>query len=169
MKSQDLIAGPWHAAIFRVRYQETDQMGVVYHSNYLNWFEIGRTEMLRELGFTYAGLESQGVLLPVLSAELNYKRSARYDDLVVVYTRMTAFTPLRITYDYEIRRAAEEDSKISVPESGFCEAPGGELLVTGSTAHAWVSREMRPVRLDRTLPDAYNAIWSALEQKGGAL
>ncbi|MBY9080343.1 acyl-CoA thioesterase [Paenibacillus sp. HN-1] len=169
MNSQDLFPGPWHAALFRVRYQESDQMGVVYHSNYLNWFEIGRTEMLRELGFTYAGLESQGVLLPVLSAELNYKRSARYDDLVAVYTRMTAFTPLRIAYAYEIRRAAEERPGIGCPESGFREAPDGELLVTGSTAHAWVSREMRPVRLDRTLPDAYNAILAALGRERRSL
>ncbi|MDT3425179.1 acyl-CoA thioester hydrolase [Paenibacillus forsythiae] len=185
METQDCAQGPWHAASFRVRYQESDQMGVVYHSNYLNWFEIGRTEMLRELGFTYLELENKGVLLPVTSAELRYKRSAKYDDMVVVYTRMTSFTPVRLTYEYEVRRipgqklagsglpgtdaAASHNHNGEPFAAGFQALAAGDLLVTGSTGHAWVNRELKPVRLDRTLPEVYGAIMKALREEKGTI
>ena len=63
-------------------------MGVVYHANYLNWFEIGRTQMIREMGFTYRGMEEEGVLLPVVDLDIKYRQPARYDDLVTVFTRI---------------------------------------------------------------------------------
>lgn len=170
METEDHLPGLWHAASFRVRYQESDQMGVVYHSNYLNWFEIGRTEMLRGLGLSYSALEGLGVLLPVLSADLQYKRSAKYDDIVAVYTRMTAFTPLRIAYEYEVRRVQGGNSEPGdgLRIQGVQEDAAGELLVTGSTGHAWVNREFRPIRLDRTLPEVYEGILGALRAERGA-
>ncbi|AIQ12185.1 acyl-CoA thioesterase [Paenibacillus durus] len=181
METQDFLPGPWHAASLRVRYQESDQMGVVYHSNYLNWFEIGRTEMLRELGFSYLELENRGMLLPVTSAELQFKRSAKYDDTIAVYARMSSFTPLRLTFEYEVRRVSgpeltgarlygsdaavlHNNNEASFAE-GFQASAAGELLVTGSTGHAWVNRELRPVRLDRTLPEVYGAIVTALRKE----
>jgi len=94
----------WFHTSFRVRYQETDQMGVVYHANYLNWFEIGRTEMIRELGFSYREMEEAGALLPVVDLDVKYHQPARYDDQITVFTRMIDFSPLRIHYAYEVRR-----------------------------------------------------------------
>ncbi|MFD1773161.1 acyl-CoA thioesterase [Paenibacillus rhizophilus] len=177
METQDFLSGHWHAASFRVRYQESDQMGVVYHSNYLIWFEIGRTEMLRGLGFTYLDLENSGLLLPVLSAELKFKRSAKYDDTVTVYTRMTSFTPLRLVFEYEVRRVAgpgAAGSGLNGPESdsfpqGFKSSADGELLVSGFTGHAWVNREFKPVRLDRALPEIYGGILNALREERGTI
>jgi acyl-CoA thioester hydrolase len=75
---------------FRVRYSETDQMGVVYHTNYLIWCEIGRTDFIRTSGSTYADLERQGVLLAVSEASIRYHAAARYDDLIRVQTRLAA-------------------------------------------------------------------------------
>ena len=72
---------------FRVRYGETDQMGVVYHGNYAQYFEMGRTDWLREMGFSYRLMEESGIILPVVSISINYKKSARYDDLITVKTK----------------------------------------------------------------------------------
>lgn len=145
-------------------------MGVVYHANYLNWFEIGRTEMLRSLGFTYREMEEQGVLLPVTNAAVDFKSPARYDDSIAVYTRMTAFTPLRIRYEYEIRRRepGAADAAQSAGAGGALQEQAGEretLLVSGTTSHVWVNSEWKPVRLDRHAPERYEAIVKALSQK----
>ncbi|KZE79268.1 thioesterase [Paenibacillus elgii] len=120
----------------RVRYQETDQMGVVYHANYLNWFEVGRTEMIRELGLPYQALETRGLLLPVIEADLKFRSPARYDDLVTINTEIVELTSLRIRFAYEIKR-------------------GEELLVTGGTQHVWLNQDWKPVRIDRDVPDLY--------------
>lgn len=152
----------WHSTSFRVRYEETDQMGVVYHANYLIWFESGRTEMFRELGFAYRTLEGHGLLLPVTSADLQFKSPARYDDLITVYARLTTFTALRVVYEYEVRR-----------HPAGCEGQdraAGELLVSGSTSHVWLNREWRPVRIDRAQPELFHSIVNALgEEEGGAV
>jgi acyl-CoA thioester hydrolase len=91
-------------ATLRVRYAETDQMGVVYHSNYLIWCEIGRTDYLRELGATYADLEKQGLRLAVADAQLRYHASARYDDLVQIETWIERAQSRALTFGYEIFR-----------------------------------------------------------------
>ncbi|WP_379164396.1 acyl-CoA thioesterase [Paenibacillus sp. sgz5001063] len=164
----------WYATSFRVRYQETDQMGVVYHANYLSWFESGRTEMFRGLGFAYRSLENKGVLLPVTAADLQFKSPARYDDLVAVYARLTTFSALRVVYEYEIRRLEEPEAgrpDSSAPATGpvyFDELPG-QLLVSGSTSHVWLNTDWKPVRLDRTLPELFYAITLALREEGGAV
>jgi acyl-CoA thioester hydrolase len=93
---------------FRVRYAETDQMGVVYHANYLVWCEVGRTELIRSLGPSYASLERQGVLLAVSEASLRFHAPARYDDLVVVETRVESVRSRTITFSYLISRQDEE-------------------------------------------------------------
>ena len=123
---------------FHVRYSETDQMGIVYHANYLPWFEVGRTDFLREAGVTYRELEQQGFLLPVTDASLSYKQPARYDDEIEVRTRIGELTPVRLTFAYEIYRVADE-----------------ELLVTGETKHVFTNAALKPVRLSRSLPDLY--------------
>lgn len=110
-----------------VRYAETDMMGVVYHGSYLPWFEIGRTTLLKEHGLPYRQLEADGFFLPVLEVNLRYLKPARYDDDLTIVTTMTEKPTLRIKLAYEVRR-------------------GEDLLATGSTMHAFIDRNGRPVR-----------------------
>jgi acyl-CoA thioester hydrolase len=110
-----------------VRYAETDMMGVVYHGSYIPWLEVGRTQLLKELGLPYRQLEESGFRLPVLEVALKYLRPARYDDLVTVVTRLTERPLLRIRLEYEVRR-------------------GEELLATGYSVHAFIDLQGRPVR-----------------------
>ena len=113
----------------RVRYAETDKMGVVYHSNYLIWFEVGRTDWLRQRGLTYRSLEEQGFFLPVTEAHCRYLASARYDDLLFILARATKLTRVQLRFDY---RVAHEQ---------------GTVLATGHTEHCFLSRDGRPVRV----------------------
>lgn len=110
-----------------VRYAETDMMGIVYHANYLPWFEIGRTQLLKEMGVSYRKLEEEGYRLPVLEVSVKYFRPATYDDTVEILTVLEEKPLLRIRLRYEVRRA-------------------GELLATGVSVHAFLDRENRPVR-----------------------
>jgi len=93
---------------FRVRYGETDQMGVVYHGNYAQYFEMGRTGWLREMGFSYRAMEESGVMLPVISLSINYKKPARYDDLVKVKTTLVKLPSVTIEFNYEIVNEKDE-------------------------------------------------------------
>lgn len=153
----------WFQTTFRVRYQETDQMGVVYHANYLNWFEIGRTEMIRELGFSYREMEEAGALLPVVDLDVKYHQPARYDDQVTVFTRMIDFSPLRIHYEYEVRRMSGEElsDRDAATMTGEKALPG-ELLTSGTTRHVWLNREWKPSRLDKNVPKLYDALKDTL-------
>ncbi len=91
-------------AVIRPRYAETDQMGVVYHANYLVWFEVGRCEFLRALGYTYRQLEADGVILPVIRAEVDYRHAARYDDDLRVRTRLRKLAGARMELGYQVIR-----------------------------------------------------------------
>ncbi|MGN7471033.1 acyl-CoA thioesterase [Brevibacillus sp. SAFN-007a] len=137
-----------HAHRLRVRYGETDQMGVVYHTNYLNWFEVGRTEWIRKAGLTYRELEERGVLLPVTDAVLSYKKPARYDDVVEIRTRIKELGVVRLAFAYEIIRVSD-----------------GELLVSGETMHVFTNKELKPIRLAKTEPEIY--AWLDAQYKGG--
>lgn len=86
----------------RVRYAETDQMGYVYYGNYAQYFEVGRVEMLRELGFSYHALEQQGIMLPVLDFQVRYMQPALYDDLLTVKTTIPVIPSARIQFDYQL-------------------------------------------------------------------
>jgi acyl-CoA thioester hydrolase len=110
-----------------VRYAETDMMGVVYHANYLPWFEIGRTTLLKEIGIAYRDLETAGFRLPVLEVSARYLRPARYDDALEVITVLRERPLVRIRLEYEVRR-------------------GDELLATGNTVHAFVDLQGDVVR-----------------------
>ena len=92
----------------RVRYAETDQMGVVYHGNYAQYFEMGRVEWLRNLGLSYKWMEENGIMLPVVSLTMNYKKPARYDDLIRVKTIFKSQTSVKIEFDYEIFNEKDE-------------------------------------------------------------
>jgi acyl-CoA thioester hydrolase len=115
-----------HAQVV-VRYAETDMMGVVYHGNFLPWFEIGRTTLLKEMGLPYRQLEEEGYRLPVLEVGAKYVRPALYDDTITIITTLKEKPLLRIRLEYEVKR-------------------GEELLATGFTMHAFVDREGKPVR-----------------------
>jgi acyl-CoA thioester hydrolase len=120
----------------RVRYAETDQMGVVYHANYLAWCEIGRTDLIRALGTPYAEVERQGVALAVAEANLRYVRAARYDDLIRVVTTVNDVRSRSVTFGYRIMRVEG-----SVP---------GPTLVAASTTLVAVGADGR----GRALPAA---------------
>lgn len=92
----------------RVRYAESDQMGVAYHANYLVWCEVGRTDLIRQLGMSYAEMERRGVMLAVADAELRYHASARYDDLVRIVTRLTGVRSRMVKFSYELFRVRED-------------------------------------------------------------
>ena len=91
-----------HQIQVRVRYSETDQMGVVYHGSYIPYFEIGRVEWLRDKGVSYKSLEENGIALPIVSMTLNYKKPARYDDLLTIKTKFKNHTSVKIEFDCEI-------------------------------------------------------------------
>lgn len=97
-----------HEVQVRVRYSETDQMGVVYHGNYIPYFEIGRVEWLRDKGISYKSLEESGIALPIVSMHLNYKKSARYDDLLTVKTKFKSQSSVKIEFDCEIHNENQE-------------------------------------------------------------
>jgi acyl-CoA thioester hydrolase len=123
-----------HRFEIRVRYGDTDQMGWVYYANYLRWFEIGRAEMLRSLGRTYAEVEEQGVWLPVLEAHCRYHEGARYDDRVVIETAVAELRRASVAFSYRVRRA-----------------PDGALLASGSTRHCFLGRDGKAGRAPESL------------------
>ena len=133
----------------RVRYSETDQMGVVYYANYLVWFEIGRTDFLREIGHSYSALEkSEGLLLPVVEATCRYKAPARYDDDLVLETTLTQLRASVVEFTYRLYR-------FGVNGSGE-----RQLLAEGKTIHVLVNRDMQKSRL----PEDYaRALRTALQ------
>lgn len=97
-----------HFSEVRVRYSETDQMGVVYHANYLPYFEIGRVEWLRNQGISYKSMEERGVALPIVSLSLNYRKSARYDDILTIKTTFKSQSSVKIEFDCEIHNEQNE-------------------------------------------------------------
>jgi acyl-CoA thioester hydrolase len=114
----------------RVIYGDTDQMGVVYYANYLRYFEVARAEWLRGRGREYRHFEREGVLLPVVEAQVRYRSPARYDDQVVLHAAPTATRTASVRFEYRLERASD-----------------GALLATGHTVHACVDRAGRPRRM----------------------
>lgn len=126
----------------QVRYAETDQMGVVYHANYLIWFELGRSALLDALNLDYVQMEKEGLVSPVIQVEASFKSPARYGDEVTIKTWVRSYDGLRVTYAYEV----------------FVE---DRLCVTGSTVNICVrSEDFRPVSIRRSLPT-----WDAIYQQ----
>ena len=122
----------------RVRYAETDRMGVVYHANYLVWFEVGRTDLLRGLGWTYREMEESGVMLPVIEAHCEYRRPARYDDEIEVRTTGRLLSPVRLEFTYDVVLARD-----------------GTTAVVGMTRHAALGMDGRPCRLPDRIREAF--------------
>lgn len=121
----------------RVRYADTDAMGVVYHANYLAYFEVGRVEAMRQIGADYASVVQRGLHLVVVEASARYVKPARFDDLLLIETHAAELGPARFAFDYRITRADD-----------------AQLIATGRTLHACVDAErMRPVRIPAWLAD----------------
>ena len=118
----------------RVRYAETDQMGIAWHGEYLAWFEVGRTDLLRGCGCTYRELEAEGLRLPVIEVQARYLRPALYDDVLEIRTRLTDVGGARVSFEYEVRREGTDGP-----------------LATGSTSHAAIDRRGRPRRIPEDL------------------
>jgi acyl-CoA thioester hydrolase len=119
---------PRHTTYVRVRYAETDQMGVVYHANYLVWMEVARTALCAEIGFRYRDLETDGVLLAVTEAHCRYLSAARYDDEVAVTAILADANRRFVTFDYELT----------------CD---GRRVATGQTKHICLNKQLGPTRL----------------------
>lgn len=120
---------PTNRVSFRVRYAETDAMGIVHHARYLPWLELGRTEFLREYGFSYRQCEEEGYLFPILAVSCQYHAPAKYDDLVTVETTLKSIRPPFIEFAYQITRE-----------------PDGLLLVTAETKQICVTKDKKPRR-----------------------
>ncbi len=124
----------------RVRYKDTDKMGVVYHSNYIVFYEVARTEMFRALGISYAELEHQGIIMPILEVQSKYREPAYYDDLITVRATVSELPMARLTVTYEIFNAA------------------GRTINTGKTVLGFVNMsQMRPCRAPKELVDVIAA------------
>jgi len=118
----------------RVRYPEVDRMGVAHHTHFFVWFEMGRTELLRDLGCTYGDLEERGIFMPVVEAQCRYRAPARYDDLLEVETDLEEIAASRVSFRYRLRRSGAK-----------------KLLAEGRTVHATVNGEGEVMRLPSTL------------------
>jgi acyl-CoA thioester hydrolase len=132
------------ASDLRVRYAETDQMGVVYHANYLVWCEIGRTDFIRTNGRAYAELERDGVRLAVSEAALRYHGSARYDDAIRVYTRLVDVRSRSITFAYRIRRSDGDRLLVSATTSLISLDSDGRLLAMPPDMRALLAAAVSP-------------------------
>lgn len=129
---------PASTSTVRVRYAETDQMGVVYHANYLVWFEVARTDLLRSLGSTYRQMEADGVSLPVIEVHCEYRRPARYDDELEIRAEGRLVSPVRMEFTYTVTRKAD-----------------GVVAAVGYSRHAALSTAGRVCRLPARIQELF--------------
>jgi len=128
--------------VTRVRYAETDRMGVSYYANYLVWFEAARTEYFRALGFVYADFEKQGIFLPVVEAYCRYNHPSSYDDELTVRTVVSKLGKSSIRFEYQLFKNLNEALKTSTK---------AVPIVTGHTVHAFIDRDFKPIRVPEAL------------------
>lgn len=129
------------------RYHETDQMGIIHHGVYLNWFEVGRTHCIRTFGVSYADIEERGILLPVIGADLSYKIPAKYEDVVNIVTSVSHYNSIRLDFYYQVRRKRDD-----------------VLLVDGYTQHCWTMKDMTPISLKKKWPQLHQTIQTLAEE-----
>jgi acyl-CoA thioester hydrolase len=129
---------PSSTSTIRVRYAETDKMGVVYYANYFVWFEVARADLLRSLGWSYRDMEHGGVTLPVIEAQCEYTRPARYDDELEVRAEGRLLSPIRMEFSYQVRVL-----------------PEGVVAASGKTVHAALDQTGRPCKLPDRVREAF--------------
>lgn len=123
-----------------VRYAETDQMGVVYHANYLIWMEVGRTKLIQDLGFSYAEMEKEGIISPVIDIEISYKKPLRYGETATIHTWIEEYNGMKSVYGYEIY------------------TPTGDLAIVAKSRHVCVHKDtFRPIKFRKLFPDWHEA------------
>ena len=124
-----------------VRYCETDQMGIVHHSNYPIWFEVGRTDFFKKFGVKYSEIEKQGVLLPLISLKCRFINPARYEDEIIIRTSLAELKGVRISFNYEV-----------VMKERSC------MIATGETLHAWTDMNFKPINIKKKMPELYSIL-----------
>lgn len=144
MSAPDLLTEAPFSVEFRVRYAETDRMGVVYHAEYLVWCEVGRTEFIRAHLRSYADLEGDGIVLAVADAALRYHAGARYDELVRVETRLTEVRSRTMQFEYRIVRAASGERLVSASTRLVSVDPGGRSISLPAEVRAALSAHVTP-------------------------
>ena len=127
----------------RAQYYETDQMGIIHHSNYIRWFEEARLNFMEEIGFPYSKVEDLGIIIPVLAVNCQYKTMVHYNDIVDIYTKITKFTGVKMTIEYRVIDQAT-----------------GELRCTGESSYAFLNKDYKRVRMRREYPDLYEIFMS---------
>lgn len=148
VQSQENKQGGNHEVLYSqsnviVRYAETDRMGIVHHSVFPIWYELARTEFIKLTGMTYSKMEASGVMTPLVDLTCHYIRPAEYEDELVIKVWVGKLTPARIEFNYEVYH--------------------DQILInTGSTVHAWVGKDLKPLNLKKNLPDIYEKIQKAL-------
>ncbi len=139
---EQVVQQGYAEARVRVRYAETDQMGVVYHANYLVWFEVGRVEFIRQIGLDYKTMEQEeGALIAVIEAKARYKAPARYDDELAVRTRLAGVRGGIVRFGYQVVRVADE-----------------VVLCEGETVHMVVGRDMKRRAMPERYAEAFRAV-----------
>lgn len=131
----------------KVQYYETDMMGIVHHSNYIRWFEEGRTDFLEQAGYSYKRFEDEGIISPVLAVNAKYRSMARYGDVVNVEVHMRSFSGVKFALEYIIT-----------------DRETGEIRVTGSSEHGLLGKDHRPVNLKKVNPQLFDLMKSLVEE-----
>jgi len=132
----------------RARYQETDAMAVVHHSVYLVWFEVGRSAFMRDIGYPYTQLEDEGYMIPLTESQCKYKQAVKYDQLVTVRTSLKEMKSATLTLYYEVVNKETQ-----------------EVLTKGTTTHAVVNSDFKPIRIKKELPKLYDIMSATKKAK----
>lgn len=123
------------------RYSETDQMGIIHHSNYAVWFEAGRTDFFKKIGFSYKEIEGRGILLPLYEMNCKFKSPARYEDEITIKTSLKEITKVRVIFLYKVINDLD-----------------GKLLSLGETMHGWTNRDLKLINAEKTIPEVYHLL-----------
>lgn len=132
---------------FTARYAETDQMGIIHHSNYAVWFEAGRTDFLKKAGVSNTNIEAKGILLPLYEMNCQFKAPAKYEDEIIVVTSLKQISRVRLCFSYQVLNTANH-----------------KLLATGETMHAWTDKTLKPVNAEKIAQDIYSILSKAVSQ-----
>jgi len=136
-----------HETELTVRYAETDQMGIVHHANYYVWFELARTEFIKETGFSYSDVEKRGFLLPLARCSCQYVRGAKYEDRILVQARLVELKRTKCVFSYTVLLKETQD-----------------LIAKGETVHGFVDQQMKPVNFQKQFPELYKKMQGFLSQ-----
>lgn len=155
-----------------VRYAETDQMGIAHHSNYPIWYELARTEFIKQNGMTYSDMEKKGFMTPLIELNSKYIMPAHYEDELIIKTKVGKLTPVRAIFEYEIykRSKSTEDSAKLVTDVEH-EKEGSrnkklKLINTGSTMHVFTNSELKPVNLKKENKETYEFFERLAKEEG---